>query len=397
MRSKVIWYLLQKELLDALRDRRTLLTMLITPILFPVLIFGFSTLTVGHIEETIARTATLAVDGEENGMPLMENLSANDTFELVPLPDDINGSLRTGAVQVVVIIPEGFNQSINNRTPTEIVVLYDASRAQSLNAATDFRTFLQDYEDTVVDVRLEDENLTRELIEPFSIGFDNRASEEKEEGLLLSLILPLAVVSWVVFGGMNIAIDITAGEKERRTLESILVSPATRMELVMGKFLATFSITMLNMVIMIVSIILPVAAAPDMIGEGTRLNLDAVGFGVLIGVLLLLAVMSNALQLAVCIFAKSVREAQYYVSPFTIFTIIPVMFFPIVTVVGEELPAGVYWAPIMNVIFLFQEQLLGTQNWYHVGIVVFSTALYSVICLILASEMFKREGVLFRD
>jgi sodium transport system permease protein len=211
-------------------------------------------------------------------------------------------------------------------------------------------------------------------------------------------------------GAMYPAIDLTAGEKERGTMETILCSPVARIDLVVGKFLLVltaslttvlFSLLSMGATFLLGSILLTqgggsgvAAAAKGGAGAMATLpTLDPLGLLAVLAMVLPLAVLFAAGLMTIALFAKSYKEAQSYVSPLIIVIILPAM---MAMLPGVELSTRLAFVPILNLSLVSKELVSGVWHWPYLALIFGSSCLYAAAALALCVRMFNRESVLFR-
>jgi sodium transport system permease protein len=395
---KIIRIIYFKEMLDTIRDKRTILVIVISPVVLLLFIMAFPILTMGQIESTVREASAVAVVGEEHAPELYELIAENESVKVVQLEDvnRMNESILDRDVLAVLIIPEDFEYALANETPANITIVYDSTNMRSVVARNKLLDIIENYTQMIVERRLIAHELEPSVIEPINTYLSDIAPEERKGMIFFALMLPMMIVMWAAFGGMNTAIDTTAGEKERHTLEALLVTPPSRTDIVLGKFLTVFTISMLTTFIILLCIVVPALVLSKFIEPYGALYISPLALVILIVAVILLMVMANALEIALCTFAKSVKEAQYYFMPLVFLMIIPVLFMPVFMVMGEEIALSTFAIPIINVLFLLQEVLMGLIIISHVVLVLISTAIFAVITLAIAKSFFSRESILFR-
>jgi sodium transport system permease protein len=200
---------------------------------------------------------------------------------------------------------------------------------------------------------------------------------------------------------MHPAIDLTAGEKERGTMETILSSPISRAHLVVGKFLlvltTALSTAALSVISMGISFALVNAFHTKTIQAGKEGLEMHIGVGAALSVFIMavpLAVLFSSILLMIASFAKSYKEAQTYIMPMVFIIIIPAI---AAMLPGVDLNAKLALVPILNVSLLCKELVIGTYHWNFIAIIFTSTCAYAAVALFLAVKMFQRESVLFRS
>jgi sodium transport system permease protein len=229
------------------------------------------------------------------------------------------------------------------------------------------------------------------------------ATQEKVAGVRLGPLIPYFIIIFSLMGALHPAMDLTAGEKERGTMETILASSVSRGELVMGKFLLVLTTSLLTAVISLTSYAMTLKYTPSEAtrGVGTRggAALGQMGqfslqsLALVFGMVLPLAVFFSATLIALSLIARSYKEAQSYTGPLMTFAIIPAI---ISILPGIELNPKLALIPILNVSLVSKEILSGSYPWGLIGIVFGSTCFYAVVALAIAALQFQREEVLFR-
>jgi sodium transport system permease protein len=213
-------------------------------------------------------------------------------------------------------------------------------------------------------------------------------------------LVPYFVIILSLTGAMYPAMDLTVGEKERGTIETILCSPISRISLVLGKFFLVLTASLATTALAIASMGLTLAAAGKMVRDLPQVSSMGLQFQVtpatVIWVFVMvvpLAILFSAALLAISVFAKSFKEAQSYLSPLTIVVIAPA----IVSILpGVELNAGLALVPILNTSLVSKEIVSGTYHWNYIALIFGSSCVYAAAALWVAIRLFQREDVLFR-
>jgi sodium transport system permease protein len=239
-------------------------------------------------------------------------------------------------------------------------------------------------------------------VKPFDVRTENVAPPEKVGGNAIGGIVPYLFLLLCFTGAMYPAMDLTAGEKERGTMETILCSPVARLDLVLGKFLMVLTASLGTVICSLISMGLTVAIGGPLLagmaggGRGAAAALptvDPLGLVAVFAMVFPMAVLFSAGLLAISLFAKSFKEAQSYVSPLVIVIVLPAV---IGVLPGVELNARLALVPILNVSLVSKELVSGVWQWPYIALIFGSTSVYAALALGLAVRMFNREDVLFR-
>ena len=390
-----------KELRDSLRDRRTIISMIVVPVLaIPLLMFGVGTLVFKTVTKARQEIPHVMIIGGENSPKVLSALRAAKSLQIVPATADFTNQIVEKRVRAVVKLPPDFDAAIARGDKAEVDIYEYAGEIKSGFAAGNLNAFFQNLRDTTVRERLESRGVPVEVLKPFTIQRQNVAPPAKVAGSLLGGMLPYIIILCMT-GAMYPAIDLTAGEKERGTMETILCCPVGRTELVLGKFLMVLTASVGTVVLSLLSMGATLQLAKRVLaGSAPRealQNIATIDIGGLAGVFLMLlpvAVMLSAALLMVGLFSKSFREAQSYCGPLMLVVIVPAIagMLP-----GMELNASLAVVPLLNVSLVCKEMISGTWHWNYILLIFGSACLYATAALAAAVWMFHREEVLFRS
>jgi sodium transport system permease protein len=266
----------------------------------------------------------------------------------------------------------------------------NSTRGNSAASVDKVKSAVAAYSELVVADRLEAMGLTTEVLNGVEVEAEDTATAEEKGGAFLGYLLPMFLVIFAMIGGMYTAMDISAGEKERKTLEALLMTPATRSEIVTGKFLAVAAVSVVTILLSMAAIFVTAPLISGSLGEmDLTLNINAAL--IMLPVAVLLAAMFAALLLAVSIFARSYKEAQNYVTPLYLLAVLPV-------IVANALPSGnhplLFIIPGFNAVILFRELLVGEFVVSHIVLTVVSSIVYTLISIRYAAAIYARDDVL---
>lgn len=391
----------RKEMLDSLRDRRTLISMVALPVLvMPLLMLTMGIVTakvLGKAKEEIPKVMML---GGTDSPRVTERLRSLERIEWVPAAPDFTNQVSERTVRAAVLIPDGFDAAVDAGDPTTIEIYMHDGDVKSSFAAEAIQSFLREERNRMVEERLTARNLRETFIRPFSTERLNVAPAAKVTANLLGGVLPYGVILLCLLGAMYPAMDLTAGEKERGTMETILCSPLSRTHLVLGKFFtvltAALATALLSIASMTATFYVAKALLESAIGDGEvalALSINPASMLVVFVMILPVATFFAAAQLAVALFAKSFKEAQTYLSPLMFIVIVPAM---ISMAPGIELNTGLSLIPILNTSLVSKEIMSGTYHWGYISLIFLSSALYAAGALFVAVKLFERESVVFR-
>lgn len=392
-----IW---KKEIIDNLRDRRTIVTSLLVPIiLMPIILVGTFKLQESQIKGAAAKVAKVAIVNPDNSPALTAFLTAQDKIQVTAAPAEIGPAIDAGQINVVVIVPPELTPNLAAKLPTEVEIRQKSSNYDSAIAVEKVAGAIQRFSQQQAIATLEERGIPASALATVIAKPVDITSAEERGGYFLGLLLPMLLVVFAIIGGMYIAIDISAGEKERKTLEALLLTPVPRLRLVLGKFLAVASMATATIVLSVASLYVSfkVVPPPDL-GPGfdqlaINLTWPTLLLMLLIGVIL--AIMFSGLLLSVAIFAKSYKEAQNYISPFYLLAVLPVSIANSLPGFKPTLP--MFLVPGMNAVFVLKEVLVGTFDAAHITVTLVSLVVAAGIGIIAATKIYSKESILFRD
>ncbi len=400
-----------KELRDMLRDRRTVISMIVIPtFIMPGLLALVVFVSFKVAREVAATTPTIMVVGGEDSPLARTALERHDKVKILPGAPGWKQLIADKKLRAVVEIPPGFDAAIQRGEIAAIKIYNYEGEMRSDRAVSEVRRFFGGYADKIVAARLAERGLPMATIKPLEVTAENVAPPEKVGGNMIGGIIPYFFLLLAFTGAMYPAMDLTAGEKERGTMETLLCSPVSRVDIVLGKFLmiltASLGTVACSLLSMGLTFMVGGALLAQRIGSsgtasarraaekmGSMMTLDPVGLLGVVGIVLPMIVLFAAGLFTISLFAKSFKEAQSYVSPLIIVIIMPAM---IGMLPGVELNGKLALVPILNVSLASKELVSGVWHWHYLALIFGSSCAYAALALALAVKMFQREDVIFR-
>ena len=391
----------RKELMDSLRDRRTVISMVVVPIfLMPVLTIFVGVLSARLIGRALLQVPSVMIIGAENSPQILAALRALPDVQVVPASADYAQQIIDKKIRAAVELPSDFDAIIARGDTAKVRIDMYQGEINSGFSADKLQKFFRDFGERTVRERLDAHHLPENFAAPLLVQQTNVAPPEKVGGVVLGGLVPYFVIILSLTGTMYPAMDLTVGEKERGTIETILCSPISRTSLVLGKFLMVLTASLSTAALAIASMGLTLAAAGKMVGGmgpisdlGLQFQITPKAVIWVFVMVVPLAVLFSAALLAISLFAKSFKEAQSYLSPLTILVLAPA----IVSVLpGVELNARLSLVPILNTSLISKEIVSGTYHWNYVALIFASSCVYAAAALWVAIRLFQREDVLFR-
>jgi sodium transport system permease protein len=386
---RTIGLIFKKEIKNALRDRRTLISVVLVPLVVFPLVGIVPMALIGRQEKKVMeQPSKIAITGAVF-TELTDFLKSTGRFVFVD-ENSPEQALKSGKLDCILKVVKNLSAD----STAEVVLCFDVTRSPSRGAADKVRLAVDGFTKKVVASRLEKLGVDPKMLTPVKLQDENVAGEQRMAGFFLGGIIAMMAVIGLISGGMVMAIDATAGEKERKTLEILLASPASRTGIILGKYFGVVLMGMVSVILMTIgfgfSFSLGLRFLP---GAGMSLTVNP---GVLIYILLTMLVTAGfigALELAISIFARSYREAQSYLTPLTLVAVVPVIF---IQTIGPQPSSGLFYIPLINAMLLIRELLMGVVNSLHITNTLVATLVFALLALRFAFNIFKRESALLR-
>ncbi len=391
-----------KELIDSLRDRRTLISMIVVPLLvMPLLTIGLGVLSFALYGAAMKETPKVMILGGEDSPQVLAQLRQLKDLQIVPSKPDYADEITDKKIRAAVEIPQGFEAKLAAGESSTVNIYMYEGELKSGFGADRLQRFFRELRDRSIRENLKARNLPDNLARPFDILEKNVAPPEKVGGAVLGGLVPYFVILLCLTGAMYPAMDLTAGEKERGTIETILCSPVSRTHLVLGKFLMVLTASIATAVLAITSMALSFGVGKHLLlgmtrgtsGAALQITVTPKAIVSIFFVVLPLAVFFSAALLALSLFAKSFKEAQSYISPLMIVVVMPAV---AALLPGVELNAVLAMIPVLNTSLVSKEIITGTYHWNLIALIFLSSSVYAGIAIAIAVKLFQREDVLFR-
>ena len=380
-----------KELKDTFRDKKTIISSMLIPIIiFPLLAFAIG-LGSSDIEKESKDPVKISVISEGNNT-FYDFLKSREDVNIIE-KEDPEKALEKLDIRAIVKIKEDFDKKIESGENPEIEIIYDESSQKSDMARSRMMEIISIYSQGIVAKRLNDAGIDLRILEPVDIKTVSVVKEGGMGVMMMSMLLPLMLVLWSAVGGIAAATDLGAGEKERQTLEPLLTTKASRTSILMGKYFAVVVAGVIGTLASLIGFLIASRINPDFVGEGA--SISVVGIGIISLVCLLLAFAFASIELTISFYARNFKEAQTYLSPITIVLMVPVYLTMFVD--GKAVPEYYFHIPILNTIGVIKEVIVSVYNYKHILITVVWSIIYIIVFLLLTVKMFEKEQVIFRN
>ena len=400
MNKRIITSLYRKEITDILRDKKTMLMMIVVPlILYPLLFMGSLMFVSKMANASTEKSYTVALDGVNDPVAMKaifkdKGAERDYSFEFVEPDGDMTDAsmLEEGKIDVYI------TESVSDNRPY-YSINYLASETDSRTAAGMAENMLSDYRTDLTSIKLKDLSLSEdEILKPVQYAYKDHSSNEENIGYLMGMIIPFLMIVSVLMGAMYPAIDTTAGEKERGTLETMLTLPVSNKELITAKFMAVSTIAVASALLNLLSMgFVTVYVADSMKLAGTA-QISGLKFvpSLLITLLCVVsfAMFTSAVSLCVCIRAGSFKEAQNISTPLMLIFMMGGMAAMIPDMKLDNVTSLI---PVVNISMLISSLFKFDFDPGLILMVLLSNVAYSALAVIIMAEVFAAEDVLFSD
>jgi len=378
----------RKELKDHLRDRRSIFSGLLVPLFGPLMLLGMFTLLASWLRED--RPLIVPVAGARNAPNLIAFLQRYGAL-VETAPPDFEAQVRDGKLDLAISVPEDYGREFEAGRSAPVQLVEDSSRAKSKPQVMRARRLLELFARRTSMLRMIARGISPVLVAPLELTDVDLATPEKSAANVLG-VMPVLLLMVAFFGGMHLAIDAAAGERERGSLESLLVNPVSRGAVVVGKWLAVTVAAWAALAIALAGFGVTLAAVPlqelnlkFQLGAPEMLGLLAAG--------LPLALLASALQLTLALFARTFKEAQTYLSILVLIPGLPAMFLSLQPIKAS---VGMMAIPVFGQTLLMTDVLRGEPPpaaWFAIAAAV-AVAL-SAALLAWAARLLRNEKIIF--
>ncbi len=305
---KTFLTVLRKELRDFARDRRTfLMALLLGPLIYPLLMLGMGSLAEARVSTQLEKPLEIPIVGADHAPNLVAFLATQDIRAKAP-PKDLVAAIRSQREDVAIVIAPDFAEDWRAGTSAKVEIVSDSTRQSAEVPVARVRTALTVYSRQVGALRLVALGVDPSLAQAVAVAQRDVATPEAKQGVLLAVLLPLILVLYAFIGGANLTMDVTAGERERQSLEPLLATPAPRAALVSGKMAAAALIGIVAVALTLLSFKFSAALSTSPMARSLDVSFAAIGKMML--VLLPLVLIGTALLTFIAAGAKSMKEAQ---------------------------------------------------------------------------------------
>jgi len=389
----------KKELTDITRDRRTIIMMIVLPfVLIPGLFGVVYTIQSQQAEKATEQQMKVSFFGQEYAPELYQAFADLDKaiiLDQIPA-DSVDSYIQNEYLDAAIYVNREYQESIDQNKQAPIIIKFKGTDSFGITRDR-IKSLLTAQENQIITKRMNQLNLKPDIVKAYQIEYKDVASTQEKLGKFVGGFLPYFFIIFGFMGAMYPALDLGAGEKERGTLETILSSPATRLDVVLGKFLVVMLAAITTAFIALGGMYFGIQTFPDIepwVLEVVNVILSTKTVILMMSLIIPISAFFSALLLGLSIYAKSFKEAQSIVGPLNIAIIFPAL---IGTLPGIELNAVTSLIPILNVSLASKDIIAGTINpWYMVEVYL-SLIVLAGLAIVWCVNWFNRESTIFRN
>ncbi len=389
----------KKEVIDIFRDRRTIIMMVVVPLfLIPVLLGTVFKITKSMAEKASEKQLKVQIYGQEYAPDLYQAFADMDKviiLDQIPT-DSIQSYIQQEFLDVAIHVDSDYKVNIAKNGQAKIRIQFKGTDSFGITKDR-INGVLKKFENQIVSERMDRLNLKPEVVRAYNINYEDVASKQEKFGKIAGGWFPYVFIIFGFMGAMYPALDLGAGEKERGTLETILSSPASRLDIVLGKFLVVLLAAFLTAFLALGGMAVGIQRIPDIPPEVLIVINEVLNpktIGLIMTLVLPVAAFFSAMLLGLSIYAKSFKEAQSIVAPLNIVIIFPAV---IGTLPGMELNAITSLIPVLNVSLASKDIIAGVINPLYMAEVYMSLFGFAGLAIFWCVRMFNWEKTIFRS
>ena len=382
-----------KEILDNVRDRRTLASALIMgPIFGPVMFAFIINMSIDRALDNAESSMDLPVIGQEHAPNLMRFLESRNIV-IVAGPEDIDSAaeaVKTGKHDVVLVVPENFGEQLADTIPARVELFSDEANSQGEKEARRARNALYAYNQQLATIRVSARGINPMLLRPINVDEVDVSTPSGRSAMLLGMMSYFFIFA-LLMGGMYLAIDTTAGERERGSLEPLLSLPVTRGQLILGKIMATCVFMATSLMLSLLCFFVVLKFMPlEQLGMTPNFGLPVVAAAFFL--LLPFVLLGASLMTLVASFTRSYKEAQTWLSVVLIAPTLPILVVSILTLRPQ---LEFMFVPSLSQHLILVDMVKNEPlNGLHIAISVVSTLFFGAVLIWLCAKLYRREGLL---
>lgn len=392
-----IFTIFKKELTDVLRDRRTLLTMIIFPLLLiPSILSVSMSFEASQAEKAMNKELKVGIVDNGNGKAFKQVMNFTTDLKVIEgiAEKDVKELVKGDSLDAALILSTTFDTAIAVNRTAKMEYYFSSTDAREIKQRVE--EAITQYENNLMKDRLEELDLPSEVMDPIMVIEKDVYTNEESIGKMIGGFLPYIFVLFCMMGAMYPTIDLFTGEKERNTIETILTVPADRLQILLGKMGVVVTSGVVSGLMAIIGLYISLQFnpdAPDFFKNMINSFLQPQPIALIILLLLPLTIFFAGAMIPVAIFARNFKEAQSTIQPGLIIVIMPLV---IGMMPGMQLNFGTALIPILNVALASKEIIAGTIDYGLLAVVFMSLVALAALGVMLSIRQFSKESNILR-
>ncbi len=391
-RARVVRLIVSKELLDMVRDRRTIVTALVLPLLAFPLLFGV----MGYLSNPTANPSPVYVVNLDNGSysaALTKDLQNTTGLSITVVGSgNVTAEVQSGRYDVGLTIPASFSSSMSGGGQVNLTLFYEQTNGRALQGVSIIDGVVTSLSQQISSARLAVKGVTGAELNPIGVITSQVGKSESASLLITADLFPSFLLYFTFLGAFYFMVDDIAGEKERRSLEALFTLPPTRATIFLGKYTVAFLLAMVTTILGLVGTLFSLSELN--IGGAGSVSLPLIFYPEVIAVVALAALSMCALGFCISTFAKNIREAQQYLSPLFFIFFLPLYF----TFSLPSSQLSQYASiPVVGFTLLIRDIVLGTATLAEVGSAVLVNVVFLAVLLWVGMRLLNSEKIILRS
>ncbi|BBB32581.1 sodium transport system permease protein [Thermotomaculum hydrothermale] len=398
MNTKNIFTILGKELTVFLRDKRTLITTFIVPLVFYYVFFNIMT--------GMALKTKKEIKNKKVKVGFSQSIE-NDLIAYISKNGENISLLQTKVTDAEKLLADKKIDAYLFKEEGKIVIEYNSAKRLSIEARKRLKNALDDYKKFIVNKNLTELGIDKKIVNPFEIEDKDTASQTDVAMAFIGRLMPYLIIIMLFSGALGFGLEVSTGEKEKGTIATLLVSQASRSEIVLGKLIYVIAIEIIYSIVNIAGFLLASLSTSKMVSkeiakeavknadkmQSMSLSINLSTITMLVALIIPIGIISAALIIAIGSYAKSMKEGQTLMTP----VLLAIIMVAILTLNAPlKVPEYYYFIPILNTAFSMQEILMGKAVFSHFLLAVTTTIGLAAILIGFSIYLFNREDIHFR-
>lgn len=393
---KEIWNIAKKEFKDTIRDKRTLIVMIVVPLLlFPLIFTIVSDIQSDSAQKAMQKQLRVGMINNSQSGEMISHIREKDNMQIISLEENApyRQYIRKDSLDAVLVFSDDFISKVEDMRTAHIQLYF-----QSTNEGVEGRisSLVERYSEEVRSKRLAALGISKEVIEPVRLGKVDIATLQEKIGKYAGGLIPYVFIIFCFIGAMYPAIDLFTGEKERGTIETILTTPVRRIHILTGKMIVVVATGIISALLAIAGLFVGLNFAEALPAQIMEVAGDILQFRfivLLLSMLIPLTIFFAGILIPISIYAKSFKEAQSIITPINILVILPGI---VGMMPGIELDLQTAAIPVINIALATKDIVAGTIDYGLLGVVYASLILFAVISVAFSVRYFGRETNILR-